>query len=226
MPDDQTAQQQPANQGAQPADQPGGPVVDQAANVPDREDIPGPEAGAKATTKAWSQPEYSEGANPHNDGSEDPPGLEPSGDPTGGLSEGQTGQPEGAQTGIRGTDLGGAASGAGAGSKLDKEDLAYKNKLKDSVDAGGPGDTDTADTAARGGPPDPDGTSGDSSAASNDAKSGGGGGSSAKSSGGTSGGGKSGGGSSGSSASSSPSTGGSSSKSTGGAASGKGTSSK
>lgn len=69
-------------------------------------------------TADWHPHEYSPGANPHNDGSDNPLGLAP-------VVQAPP-EPDGAQTGNTATDRGGAASGAGAGSRADKADLAHK----------------------------------------------------------------------------------------------------
>lgn len=87
-------------------------------------------------TPGWSQPEYSPGANPHSDGSEHPLGLGP--------VDQEIPTPPGAETGHKATDRGGAASGAGAGSRDDKADLKFKNEQADAVTGQPPAGTEPA----------------------------------------------------------------------------------
>jgi hypothetical protein len=87
-------------------------------------------------TPGWSQPEYSPGANPHNDGSDHPPGLPPE-EGKGKKARAKAEPPAGAQTGNEATDRGGAASGAGAGSDDEAADLAHKAEQAERVHGAG-----------------------------------------------------------------------------------------
>jgi hypothetical protein len=97
----------------------------------------------ETTTPApgWSQPEYSPGANPHNDGSENPLGLAP-------VAQ-EIPQPPGAETGHKATDRGGAASGAGAGSRDDKSDLKFKTEQAEAVTGQPPADAPDPDAGGK-----------------------------------------------------------------------------